>query len=582
MKSKSLRQSLFVPCMVLAVSPAAMADTTLQIADPQPGYMVNYTWGDGSLWDNGTPQNGDSVFMPMQQDNGNPVDVRINAYNENITIANFDIDYGVTLDVFDGTFRVLGSTDAEGFISITRGTMSLGQNVLYNGATRTLEGGQCLVSDGGSSTQTIFEWEGADIVVNRGGFNLFGANVVVRDQNSGLNAFRNLAVNHHFLTIDDGYVMNISGNFENSQFGEITMNLNESSRAPKFEISGNFLNDGVVSLRGNTVFNVSGGLSGSGRIVVTGSGNQVSVVGVYTQNGGEVNLGNGNAGGGSGIDSFTLKAQAHIYDGGSVVKGSGTLEGGVTITSGTMSPGSSPGEITVDGDLTLEDGSLLDLEIGGDTAVTGFDRVRQINGESGITLGGELKVNIIGDFYDTIQAEDEFAVITSDHALQGEFLNVTSGDRLVTADGRGSFLVTYTGQDVVLSGFEVIPESFSSWLSRYQIPSGQEGALDDPNEDGITNLEAYVRGIPPVGPTAAKPPQTVINNGNLSVSLSTSRSLEGVLVKSQVSSDLVLWTDGPQASATDESATRNLLQLTVPQTPTEPKFIRFAFEEENP
>lgn len=572
MKSKSLPARLLVPCMTLVVSQVAFSATNLQIENYEP---TGYDWFNSDIWDNGVPGSGEDVTMPTQYVEGQNVDVRVQLAGQDTTLGSFDIDYGTTLDVYNGTFTVLGSTHAEGFISISGGTMSLGQNLQYNASTKTLEGGQCLVQDQNSPNLTILQWEGADIVVNRGGFNLFGTNARVRDQNTGLDAFRNLAVNNSFLTIDDGYVMNVPGNFENTEFGSITLNLNVSERTPEFNIAGNFLNDGLVELRGNTVFNVSGGLSGSGRIVITGTQNQVSVVGVYTQNGGEVDLGSD---GGSGIDSFTLKAQAHIYDGSSKIKGTGTIEGNVTITSGTIAPGASPGQVTVDGDLTLEDESILDIEIGGKTPVSGFDRVRQINGSAGVVIGGELVVRVIGSFYDTIQAADEFAIVTSEHPLNGLFSNVVSGERLVTSDGRGSFIVTYTGQQVVLSGFEVIPETFSSWLSRYEIPTGQDGALDDPNGDGITNLEAYARGISPVGATSPKPPVAVVSGGNLAVGVSTSRAAEGVIVKSEVSTDLIHWTEGPTATDTDESATRSVLGISVPMAPGGPKFVRFSFE----
>ncbi|RYD22403.1 MAG: hypothetical protein EOP88_08225 [Verrucomicrobiaceae bacterium] len=578
MKPKSLPARLLVPCVTLVCSQVAFSATNLQIQDYEP---TGYDWFNSAIWDNGVPGSGDDVTMPTQYVEGQNVDVRVQASNEDITIASFDIDYGTTLDVYNGTFTVLGTTHAEGFISINGGTMSLGQNLLYNAATKTLEGGQCLVQDQGSPNLTILQWEGADIVNNSGGFNLFGTNARVRDQNTGLDAFRNLAVNNHFLVLDDGYVMNIPGNFENTENGEITMNLNVSSRTPEFNIAGNFQNDGLVELRGNTVFNVSGGLSGIGRIVVTGTQNQVSVVGVYTQNGGEVNLGN-DAGGGSGIDSFTLKAQAHIYNGGATLKGTGTLEGNVTITSGTVAPGASPGQVTVNGDLTLESESILDMEISGTTPVTGFDRVQQVNGTSGVAIGGELQVNVTGAFYETIQATDSFAIVTSDHPLNGAFSNVLSGDRLPTKDGRGSFVVTYIGQQVVLSDFEVIPESFSSWLSRYQIPTGEDDALDDPNGDGITNLEAYARGISPVGPTSPKPAVATVLGANLNASVSASRGVEGIVVKSQVSTDLIHWTEGPAVTDTNESATRSALAITVPKSPSGPKFVRFSFEEENP
>lgn len=569
----------FLPSVAMIVAPQAFAETSLQIENPQPYEITSYSWFDDTIWSSGVPGSEDDVVMNDQSGESGSVRVGVDTLGQDVTIGSLRIETNTELSSYDGNFFVTGTTEATGFLAITRGQMSLGTNVLYDPDTKTLNGGQCLVSDGHSETLTIYEWRGADIVHNGGGFNLFGTNVIVRDQNTGINAFQNLATNSSFLVLDDGYVMNISGNFTNTEFGSIELNLNESVRTPELNIAGNFRNDGLVELNGNTILNVSGGLSGSGRIVVTGSQNQVSVVGVYTQDGGEVTLGDE---GGSGIDSFTLKASAHIYSGGATVSGNGTLEGTVTITSGTISPGFSPGQVTVAGDLILEEESVLKLEIGGTTAITGFDRIRQIEGDAGVTLGGQLQVDLINGFYDTIQSANEFAVLTSEQGLQGSFSNVADGERLTTTDGRGSFLVEYGASSVTLSDFQVNPETFAAWLARYELPEGQDGPEDDPNEDGIENLEAYVRGISPVGADTARTYTAIPAEGGILMRLSTSKALEGVEITTQISSDLNLWSAGPVATVVEESATRQTLQILLPVSGEEPKFGRFVFEEELP
>jgi hypothetical protein len=40
--------------------------------------------------------------------------------------------------------------------------------------------------------------------------------------------------------------------------------------------------------------------------------------------------------------------------------------------------------------------------------------------------------------------------------IGGQFTNVASGARLPTADGTGSFVVTYSGQQIVLSNFSPV------------------------------------------------------------------------------------------------------------------------------
>jgi hypothetical protein len=59
---------------------------------------------------------------------------------------------------------------------------------------------------------------------------------------------------------------------------------------------------------------------------------------------------------------------------------------------------------------------------------------------------------------------DAFTLLTADSTLSGSFTNVLNGERLTTADGEGSFLVDCGGNDLVLSGYEAIPEPASLTL----------------------------------------------------------------------------------------------------------------------
>ena len=78
-------------------------------------------------------------------------------------------------------------------------------------------------------------------------------------------------------------------------------------------------------------------------------------------------------------------------------------------------------------------------------------------------LAGLLRATFIDAFESSVKSSDVFSLLTSDQALTGSFDNVASGQRLSTADGLGSFLVTYglgsaTPNAVTLSGFIAVPE----------------------------------------------------------------------------------------------------------------------------
>src|SRR5690606_4024692 len=73
------------------------------------------------------------------------------------------------------------------------------------------------------------------------------------------------------------------------------------------------------------------------------------------------------------------------------VRGSGTLDvSGVTTFSnnGTFAPGMSAGVLMVDGAYTMTPNAVLDVELGGYEAVTGFDQL-QVSGTAG--LAGTLR-----------------------------------------------------------------------------------------------------------------------------------------------------------------------------------------------
>jgi hypothetical protein len=94
--------------------------------------------------------------------------------------------------------------------------------------------------------------------------------------------------------------------------------------------------------------------------------------------------------------------------------GTGTISGNLT-NAGTVSPGTSPGIITVDGDYTQESDGVLKIELGGDAAGTGYDQL-QVTGAA--SLDGTLNVSLINGLIPS--KGDTFIIITST-SLTGAF-----------------------------------------------------------------------------------------------------------------------------------------------------------------
>jgi hypothetical protein len=111
-------------------------------------------------------------------------------------------------------------------------------------------------------------------------------------------------------------------------------------------------------------------------------------------------------------------------------------------------------------DLDLEAGSLLDLEIGGTERGLEIDAIDVAQ----IFLDGALSINFIDGYAQHVTADDVFALVTATTGLEGAFQNVASGERLRTADGRGSFAIYYGDESpydprsVVATDYVAVPE----------------------------------------------------------------------------------------------------------------------------
>jgi len=103
-----------------------------------------------------------------------------------------------------------------------------------------------------------------------------------------------------------------------------------------------------------------------------------------------------------------------ILDTGDGLIGSGTLDSNL-VNAGSVSPGASPGIITVDGDYTQDSSGTLAIELGGTTPGSGYD---QLAVTGAVTFGGTLDVSLIPGF--TPIADQSFTIMTYASRL-GEF-----------------------------------------------------------------------------------------------------------------------------------------------------------------
>jgi T5SS/PEP-CTERM-associated repeat protein len=162
------------------------------------------------------------------------------------------------------------------------------------------------------------------------------------------------------------------------------------------------------------------------------------------------------AGGSFGTTEFDFR-------GGQFQWNSGTLhvdfwDGNLTSPSGgTLAPGRPAGSTTILGHYFQSSGAALEIEIGG-TVISAEQDFVNVFGAA--ILSGALQLKLINDF--TPAPTDTFTVLNATGGIAGVFGNVTTGQRLTTTDGRGSFLVHYgtgsafTPSQIVLTDFEAI------------------------------------------------------------------------------------------------------------------------------
>ena len=127
----------------------------------------------------------------------------------------------------------------------------------------------------------------------------------------------------------------------------------------------------------------------------------------------------------------------------------------LTLQAATLAPGESAGLFSVREGLSFRNGALLALELGGLTRGSGYDAI-DVGGS--VDLGSDtlLQLSFIDGF--TAQAGQQFQLINAGGGLFGQFANVANGERLLTADGAGSFIVRYgDGQGLLLSDFNMAP-----------------------------------------------------------------------------------------------------------------------------
>jgi hypothetical protein len=203
-------------------------------------------------------------------------------------------------------------------------------------------------------------------------------------------------------------------------------------------VTGTVVGGAILGME-NVTANAGASMAFTGAIVMDGGNNNVTFdngtfSGVTSFNGGAGtdsltfrNLTGALAGGTvSGIENVTIGSGGNVslsgtldvntitVENGGILGGTGTINGNVGVTTGTLSVGNSPGLLNIVGNLDLGVASTTLVELGGLTAGTLYDQT-DVVGTATLTAGATFDVDFFGAF--TAGLNDTFDVLIADTIL---------------------------------------------------------------------------------------------------------------------------------------------------------------------
>ncbi|XHR28664.1 MAG: autotransporter domain-containing protein [Chthoniobacteraceae bacterium] len=214
---------------------------------------------------------------------------------------------------------------------------------------------------------------------------------------------------------------------------------------------------GTLVVSGSTVGDVS--IESAGRLLVTGSlGGDVTDAGILVVNG-------------------TVDGNVDVSG---YLGGSGLIVGNVT-NDAIVSPGNSPGTLTISGNYTQSSAGTLYIQI---ASATVYDKL-VVSGSA--VLGGTLAVT------SSKQLRTEYTILTADAGVSGSFASIS-------ADSFLKFSVQYNADSVTLEPYYRYLSIVSGLTANeYAVAKAMDNAIDSPelyNYEKLVTLATYLNALP--------------------------------------------------------------------------------------
>lgn len=124
-----------------------------------------------------------------------------------------------------------------------------------------------------------------------------------------------------------------------------------------------------------------------------------------------------------------------------ILAGAGSIGGAVALDGGILSPGNSPGLLTVGGSLTTTNSSQFKLELAGNAPAAGYDQI-SANGFDLGTGSGATILTLTSSFTPALNDVFYLGINTSASAITGTFFGIPEGGLIVDNAGN-NYTVTY-------------------------------------------------------------------------------------------------------------------------------------------
>lgn len=405
---------------------------------------------------------------------------------------------------FTGTYTGSGS-----------GTVRFSQGSLYTnnmtGATFNFPGSLFEWTGGG-----IGSYQGGHLFTNAGTMNLSGTN----DKTSLAN-FTNKGT---MIQTGTGNFNTGSANSGGSFTNAAGATYNLKSDAGLGQGGYPFTNAGLFEkTTGTSTSIIDMNVTNSGSFVLNTGTVQV---GNFTQTSGALNLNGGN-----------FSSANDIVINGGIVEGTGKITGNLVNNSGDLSPGHSPGTITVSGNYTQAAAGVMDMQIGGAVSGTGYDQLK-VTGTA--NLGGTLDVTLINGFKPTLG--DVYTLVTGS-SINGTFSKVTITGFTAQVD--------YSTNGVTLTVTTAAPQLLNI-STRLNVLTNDNVLIGGFIVTGTAPKEVIIRGLGPslasagvagalANPVLAlhKPDGTVITNNNWKDTQKTAITATGLAPTNDLESAIV-------------------------------------------